>query len=431
MGANKFKIFKETDEVLIKNLAAICEECAFQDKGSLVVHLVEKLQQPLKTPVTQIETDERLKALFDCSSSIAWRTILNINNAAPNITISIDVTRQEFCDDVVVNIPDPTPSDLVIKVLSASHKNLRAYSRTESTDKVLGDELAEFYRKREKGLLQLEGLTQRLIDQNEKFRVKLDDEFLTKRNNLEEEFTEHKVKVDEEVAQKKEELEKRGGELDAKIKDLDDSSNTHARRKLRQELKAIISERNINFSLTKATSRKRNPVHLSFVVTIALLGYFSYTSLVKFSVDVIDYESWGVFMLSSTKSFATIAGFVFMAIYYIRWNAKWSDSHAEEEFRLKRLDLDIDRASWVVEMALEWQKEKNSVIPPELIEPLTQNLFEDRGGISRTTHPHEDLLAALLGASSGLKVDIPGVGQVDLDRKSVKDFTKSREKAKV
>jgi hypothetical protein len=47
---------------------------------------------------------------------------------------------------------------------------------------------------------------------------------------------------------------------------------------------------------------------------------------------------------------------------------------ADEEFRLKRISLDVDRAIWVVETALEWQEQKQT-IPPQLLEQLSRDLF--------------------------------------------------------
>jgi hypothetical protein len=112
-------------------------------------------------------------------------------------------------------------------------------------------------------------------------------------------------------------------------------------------------------------------------------------------------------------------------IFYIRWNNAWFHQHANEEFRLKRLDLDIDRASWVVEMALEWKEEKGSEFPSGLADRLSRNLFVDDYQETRhPKHPSEDLASALLGASTSLSMKIPGVGDAVLDRKGIKNFQK-------
>ena len=121
---------------------------------------------------------------------------------------------------------------------------------------------------------------------------------------------------------------------------------------------------------------------------------------------------------------------VALVIYYIRWNDLWFRQHADEEFRLKRLDLDIDRASWVVEMALEWSAEKNTGIPQELIDRLTRNLFEGGGLSGEAKHPSQDLASALLGASSGLCIRVPGLGEIQLDRRGIRRFKEAANETK-
>jgi len=106
--------------------------------------------------------------------------------------------------------------------------------------------------------------------------------------------------------------------------------------------------------------------------------------------------------------------------FYIRWSDDWSKRHAEEEFKLKRLELDFDRASWVVEMALEWSDEKDGAIPPELVDALTQNLFALESERGRARHPAEDVFATLLGASTELTVPFPGGAQLKYNGKGIK-----------
>ncbi|MBA2434065.1 MAG: hypothetical protein H0V54_03085 [Chthoniobacterales bacterium] len=121
------------------------------------------------------------------------------------------------------------------------------------------------------------------------------------------------------------------------------------------------------------------------------------------------------------------AGLIATIVFYIRWNDRWFRSHADEEFRLKRLDLDVDRASWVVEMALEWKDEEGKQIPSGLLDRLTTNLFKIDDPGEQVRHPTEDLASALLGASSALKLQIPGVGEASLNRKGIREFQKTAE----
>jgi hypothetical protein len=88
---------------------------------------------------------------------------------------------------------------------------------------------------------------------------------------------------------------------------------------------------------------------------------------------------------------------------------RWSDRHAEAEFQLKQLELDMDRASWVVETAFEWKSRENNAIPGHLLEAVSRNLFarsDQREEIS--AHPVDQLASALLGQAAHAKLNIGG-----------------------
>jgi hypothetical protein len=118
-----------------------------------------------------------------------------------------------------------------------------------------------------------------------------------------------------------------------------------------------------------------------------------------------------------------MVGFALTAAFYVRWNDAWFRQHADEEFRLKRLDLDIDRAHYVVEMLLEWNEQKGTTIPEELIKSLTASLFTTAES-DVVRHPYEDLANALLGASAGLRMTPSGF-EVALNRKGLQKFRKA------
>ena len=89
------------------------------------------------------------------------------------------------------------------------------------------------------------------------------------------------------------------------------------------------------------------------------------------------------------------------------------------------MELDIDRASWFVEMAFEWKDEKDEAIPDALIERLTQGLFAEPGG-EPPVEPSESLIHALLGALR-LRFKGPGDFEAEYERKDV-DNLKREEK---
>ena len=126
------------------------------------------------------------------------------------------------------------------------------------------------------------------------------------------------------------------------------------------------------------------------------------------------------------KQVTFTALFVTTAVFFIKWNNQWFQRHANEEFQLKRMELDIDRASWFVEMAFEWKEEKGEDIPEALIERLTHGLFGETGG-DHAVEPSESVIHALLGAAR-LKVKLPGDIEAEYDRKDVQKLGKEEKR---
>lgn len=78
----------------------------------------------------------------------------------------------------------------------------------------------------------------------------------------------------------------------------------------------------------------------------------------------------------------------------------------------------IDRASWVVETAMEWRRDQNAEIPTSLLEGITRNLFTDGGDSAQAHSAADDLASALVGNASQLKVKL-GNNELNFDRKGL------------
>jgi hypothetical protein len=146
-------------------------------------------------------------------------------------------------------------------------------------------------------------------------------------------------------------------------------------------------------------------------VTLAASGYFGWLAAQPPPQGMLPW-------FPSLRLALSLAGFAGAAIYFIRWQDRWSQIHADEEFRLKRLDLDVDRASWLVEVLLEWRGEDGREIPAELIDKLANGLFDPGRAHPSATHPVEDAIASLLASPASLKLKLPG-GEVNLDKKAI------------
>ena len=117
-------------------------------------------------------------------------------------------------------------------------------------------------------------------------------------------------------------------------------------------------------------------------------------------------------------------GFALTAVFYIRWTDQWFRQHANQEFRLQQLALDVDRAGYATEMLLEWQEDKGGEIPAVIVDRLTTGLSTDKSAATRVRHPSEDATATLMKAASSIRVDIPGFGEVTLTGRQLRGLDK-------
>ena len=215
-------------------------------------------------------------------------------------------------------------------------------------------------------LSRLELLNETLIEKSEEFREKLEKSFIVKKNELEEEYNKNtKAKLDE--------LEVVKNDYATKLKAIDDRDNTHVRRELRENILKEIKERAEKFALTKGTNKLRWPIHI-----ICIMALIIFTTLsVSFAWKVLtfldkinpDIGSLGFITLGLKQISFTVA-MLSTLVFYIRWINKWFEQHSSAEFGIKQFQLDIERASWIVETALEWQDIKGGNIPEILLDNL-------------------------------------------------------------
>lgn len=409
MAVKKFNIFKNDDKAVIDGIKAICTKLGIIDKINVTITFGDGAQQLSLPSVGELKKNEVLQKLLLLSKSLIEKITINTTEQPRSIE-KFTFSRENLSYDIFeVTWKNDCPVDKTIEILDAIQSAFTLYDPTQDLDKRLGPELADFYRRREQGLLRLENLTQKLIEQNEAYRRKIDDEFFAKETSLKDrtEVLENNLRSD---------YAKKVGALDLREKELDDRKNTHARRQLRNDIKKELKNRSEAFNLTKTTIRKRWPNHFLFTLLIAaLLGILYVTITSDVGATIYHYIRLTFLGIS----------LVVTVIFYIHWNDRWAQSHADEEFRLKRLDLDIDRASWIVEMAMEWQAENKNELPKDLLDKLSCNLFSGNESAGITEHPYEEIIKRLLNVSAEAKIPIPGGGELRLDKSGLKDLARS------
>lgn len=411
MASKEYSAATRTDASIINAFKKIDIELGLDGASTVTISVLAGLQATLSSSIKDIDSHSGIATLVsaDAANTQFLRQVM------PGKQVDIRVTREYGGDKISVNIADNTDVTAAAKLLILITKNLPGLEVSEVIRKTLGTELHDFYSRREQSLLRLEDLSQKLIEQNEQYRRTLDEQRANESERLTRAHEDFLAKAQAEHEQRLTEVKQKNEQLDAKAKDLDDRANRHARRQIRKEFLEKLASREKVFQLSDATNSKRGAIHGQFwlLLIVAL-------AVVAFGINAVSLAPTDPY--AYLKLAIGILGFAATSTYYIRWTDRWFRQHADEEFRLQRLALDFDRASWIVEMALEWKQEKGEEIPHELIESLTANLFLTGTASETLKHPVEDLAAALVGASANLKLNLPGGTELNLDRKGIKSL---------
>ena len=338
-------------------------------------------------------------------SESAFFDQISISEKPRNYHPSTDIVQVE--DEVVLQW---------IAVICKQFKVLnpkRAISGKRSKEQV---ELSAIH---EATLTRLETLNEDLIKETQNYRLQLDQEFSSKSNELELKLEREKESLQHEFQSKFNSLENEKNALNELRESIDDKSNTHARRQLRKDIITELKERQTNFTLTERTNKLRRPTSIAMMFLIMVFLSFAIYSFYEFSNSLTSMDEKNFWVGIFRQALYTF-GLVGALLVYIRWANKWSELHSQAEFELKKLELDMERASWIVETSLEWKGEKGTEMPEGLMQSLSNNLFMDTDSKKEDLeHPSDQLASALLGASSLVKMKAGGA-EIELDPKKLK-----------
>lgn len=251
--------------------------------------------------------------------------------------------------------------------------------------------------------------TERAIEQ----RRWLDEQTLLEKSRLRDEFSSKEADLNERI-------QKREAALEERIKDADESDAKTARRAIRLAMLEDAKSRVSDFGVSNRTSRKRLPVQAAFIALVfflflvAMAGWSDsrlvWQEMAKSAANQDQSAYWSELIGGWVRlSFASI-GIVGALLYYIRWEMRWADMHATSEMQLQQFHIDVNRANWVIESALEWKKETGEVVPNDLLNQLSKNLFTSKADeqAKQVLHPADELASALVGSASKLKLNIAG-----------------------
>lgn len=323
-------------------------------------------------------------------------------------------------DEIVLtqNQNQATPdSEVVIEVVTTINKKLKAFDPKRVATS-LSEGQAQLEAIHISNIERLESLNEELIKSTHEYRLKLDSEHVSKSEKLEAHFKSKASELEEEFKQKEANLSQQIEALESKRKELDDSSNTHARREIRRDILKEIKSRQTKFSLTDGTNSLRKPIAIAMLGLIAIFVVLGGVSVKEF-YEVLQGNDFNKILIAGVKQAIYSAGAIASVIFMIRWMNRWFELHSQSEFALKHFELDMERASWLVETSLEWKDAKGTAIPPELLESLSNNLFSsEKEKIDPLQHPADQLASALLGSSSSIKLRA-GDSTLEIDPKKL------------
>ncbi|TIS49622.1 hypothetical protein [Mesorhizobium sp.] len=272
-------------------------------------------------------------------------------------------------------------------------------------------------------LLQLQGTAAQVTESIVKAHANLEAEFAARQKQLDDDFQQRALKADETLDLERKQIREKEDALANRARDLDDRDNTTARRSQHATLKSRIAERGSKFLITAETKRARLPIHVgSIAACAAIVGFLWYYASAITSLPMN--ASVALIIAASIKPIGLTIALLGLVAWYLRWMNRWFERYADAEFYLKQFELDIDRANWVVETALEWKEKQEKSIPDALLASISRNLFvKAEKDEDANMHPADYLASAILGHASGLTLKVPGA-EVAMTGKDIRKLQK-------
>lgn len=405
----EFKAVKVSDRELLRNVIDATASSLYELRSVTIAFGLNTPQHVVE--VDKYEKDVQLQELLRHDSLLAETIKFTFADGA-----TASVRRSELAfDDVTVQPAVGTDTFRYLNFIAFLRKTLHEFNPRHAIRDYLGEETKQYYLAREASLQRLEQIATSVIQNAEQYRQESDRRLIAKEQEFKDKLESEVIALQETFSRKEAALVEREKALEERLKEVDDRASKHARRDALQRIKKRLEERNNEFKLTKGTRTLR-----WWTGGIAMFSLLGFGGVVLYSwiytppsPPTLPHE-WVFFIL---RFIAPALGLMGTVIYLLRWTNEWFERHAREEFRLKRLDLDIDRATFIVETALEWKEEKGTEIPDQLLDRLSLNLFSEDSRASTVSHPVEELLASMKNASGDVEIRVPfGKGRFRLGR---------------
>jgi hypothetical protein len=383
-------------------------------------------------PCDQFEKDEILQEVLPHNeAALVWLAVVDGRRNRQLLTVRR--VGNEYFDKVEVDFDagEPRLSDVeFVKLLATAKKELQEVRIDGSLAGFGNKEIDRYYEARDATLTRLETVTTQVLFQMQERQKQLDIEFQKRLEQLESKLAGERESLKKEFEQKDMTLHAREEAIKTREAEFETHESKYLRRQLRMDMLKKLEELSKKFQLTQGTRRLRWPiavfiiVFLGFCGTMTALVYLQTAHLLEAFGQDISRLQWWQWIFLGIKQLGFLAAFLAGAWFFVKWNDRWFRQHADAEFMFKQLELDINRASWVVEMALEWTKEKGTEIPAELLDHLARNLFHRPNQTNEDVCEPTDLASLILGAAASVKMKTPGGAEIEFDHKGLKKALK-------
>jgi len=322
--------------------------------------------------------------------------------------------------------------DQIIRSKVKVPDNISALSNQE-LEGVIGKEIAD-----------LAALHRNLLDDALTLRTKYEEEELVRRSRFEEDAHAERQRIADHETEVLKALAAKNSELDEKVKEFDLSDHMRARRKQREEITDQIQGFLLKPAGARTSSTKMLIIILICFTGAAFAGLMAYESFQSFisrsesislnhslsqsaegagppsatsgssSSDQLaddlsklstaamptagsDYMLWLLALRGAVLSGVAI-GFIVYLLAFLRRN---HDEELQYHRELQRYGMDINRASWVIETAMEMTSKENASLPDAWVAGACSGLFQS----VRANEVEANSLSAL-GAVLGLGPDV-------------------------
>ena len=424
-----FRIPKQTDQSLLNAVCAIRDDLA--DKLQLQIS-VTRIQGGMSVVLPPTQNKHEEIAFFLEQHSELFPTIelqLPSQQSPRNVLYIRRVPAEPFDTVTVTSVRDnqnwfnsvaEVERDVILaRVIALARKHLKAADADASLARTSDSEWS-LYRDSQLGILSAlkETHTTLLVESAQKisaaeqsYREKFEE--LEKRLN--DDIRVQREKYQAEHERIKQDHDSREETLKAKVAEFETKEARYVARQQQGDQVKKIEGWIENWTLTKTATQKRWWIHAACLVSgavfIASTWFFAEqaSSIVSKSILPLATWQWAFLILRPIVPFALFAA---VSAYYIRWNARWAEQHAEEEFRNRSRILDVGRSQWILE-AIRDAQDHDKELPQHLIMELSRNLFSTSHGGTPDEASPQVLGKVLMQGLSSLRVKASDGSEVE------------------